>query len=175
MKCMEIGIIVALLAILLAVWLISVQRRLVVLDENIKNAMSQIGVQLSSWYDATLALLELAEAYDAAMGEKADRLRAECGMVTAESDPAQAAGQEQLLSEIRQVLQAIAEQYPKVQEEPGYRKYLNAAESYEKMLHTSGLIYNDTVSKYNGTIRLFSVNVAARLLHFHKKAYLEMG
>ena len=52
---MEIGIIVALLAILLAVWLISVQRRLVVLDENIKNAMSQIGVQLSSWYDATLA------------------------------------------------------------------------------------------------------------------------
>ena len=38
MKCMEIGIIVALLAILLAVWLISVQRRLVVLDENIKNA-----------------------------------------------------------------------------------------------------------------------------------------
>lgn len=97
------------------------------------------------------------------------------GMVTAESDPAQAAGQEQLLSEIRQVLQAIAEQYPKVQEEPGYRKYLNAAESYEKMLHTSGLIYNDTVSKYNGTIRLFSVNVAARLLHFHKKAYLEMG
>lgn len=58
MKCMEIGIIVALLAILLAVWLISVQRRLVVLDENIKNAMSQIGVQLSSWYDATLALLE---------------------------------------------------------------------------------------------------------------------
>ena len=175
MKCMEIGIIVALLAILLVVWLISVQRRLVVLDENIKNAMSQIGVQLSSWYDATLALLELAEAHDAAMGEKADRLRAERGMVTAESDPAQVAGQEQLLSEIRQVLQAIAEQYPKVQEEPGYRKYLNAAESYEKMLHTSGLIYNDTVSKYNGTIRLFSVNVAARLLHFHKKAYLEMG
>ena len=175
MKCMEIGIIVALLAILLAVWLISVQRRLVVLDENIKNAMSQIGVQLSSWYDATLAFLELAEAYDAAMGEKADQLRAERGMVTAESDPAQAAGQEQLLSEIRQVLQAIAEQYPKVQEEPGYRKYLNAAESYEKMLHTSGLIYNDTVSKYNGTIRLFSVNVAARLLHFHKKTYLEMG
>ena len=43
------------------------------------------------------------------------------------------------------------------------------------MLHTSGLIYNDTVSKYNGTIRLFPVNVAAGLLHFHTKAYLELG
>lgn len=144
------------------------------LDENIKNAMSQIGVQLSSWYDATLALLELAEAYDAAMGEKADRLRAECGMVTAESDPAQAAGQEQLLSEIRQVLQAIAEQYPKVQEEPGYRKYLNAAESYEKMLHTSGLIYRHC-TKYNGTIRLIFGKCGGPDAHFHKKAYLEMG
>lgn len=175
MKCMEIGIIVALLAILLAVWLISVQRRLVVLDENIKNAMSQIGVQLSSWYDATLALLELAEAYDTAMGEKADPASGRAWHGYGGERSGSGGGQEQLLSEIRQVLQAIAEQYPKVQEEPGYRKYLNAAESYEKMLHTSGLIYNDTVSKYNGTIRLFSVNVAARLLHFHKKAYLEMG
>ena len=31
------------------------------------------------------------------------------------------------------------------------------------------------LSKYNGTIRLFPVNVAAGLLHFHKKAYLEIG
>ena len=143
------------------------------------NAYAEYGTHCHSILErcakGELMAFELAEAYDTAMGEKADRLRAERGMVTAESDPAQAVGQEQLLSEIRQVLQAIAEQYPKVQEEPGYRKYLNAAESYEKMLHTSGLIYNDTVSKYNGTIRLFPVNVAARLLHFHKNAYLEMG
>ena len=44
---MTIIISVAIIAILV-LWFISVQRKLVVMDENINNSMSQIGVQLSS-------------------------------------------------------------------------------------------------------------------------------
>ena len=55
---MEVFFSGAILAILL-VWIISVQRRLVGMDENINNAMSQIGVQLSSRFDALSALLDL--------------------------------------------------------------------------------------------------------------------
>ena len=40
---MTILIIIALLVVLLARWVMSTQRRLVVMDENINNAMSQIG------------------------------------------------------------------------------------------------------------------------------------
>ena len=54
---MSIIIIVAIIAILI-LWAISVQRKLVVMDENINNAMSQIGVQLSSRFDALTALLD---------------------------------------------------------------------------------------------------------------------
>jgi hypothetical protein len=42
---------------------ISIQRRLVVLNENVSNAMSQIGVQLSSRFDALIALLDLTKGY----------------------------------------------------------------------------------------------------------------
>ena len=49
--------------VLIALWAISTQRKLVVLDENISNAMSQIGVQLSSRFDALTALLDLAKSY----------------------------------------------------------------------------------------------------------------
>ena len=38
-------IIVAIIVVVLISWIISVQRRLVAMDENINNAMSQIGVQ----------------------------------------------------------------------------------------------------------------------------------
>ena len=41
-------IVIVLVLVLLAGWIISTQRRLVVMDENVNNAMSQIGVQLSS-------------------------------------------------------------------------------------------------------------------------------
>ncbi|MEA4841863.1 MAG: hypothetical protein VB134_01645 [[Clostridium] symbiosum] len=39
------------------------KRRLVVLDENIRNAMSQIGVQFSSRFDALTVLLDLTKGY----------------------------------------------------------------------------------------------------------------
>ena len=55
---MTIIILVAIIAVLV-LWFISVQRKLVVMDENINNSMSQIGVQLSSRWDALTALLDI--------------------------------------------------------------------------------------------------------------------
>ena len=57
--------IVILLAIIVVaiLWFVSVQRRLVTMDENVNNAMSQIGVQLSSRWDALTALLDLTKGY----------------------------------------------------------------------------------------------------------------
>jgi LemA protein len=55
-------IIISIIAVIV-LWAISTQRKLVVLDENISNAMSQIGVQLSSRFDALSALLDLTKGY----------------------------------------------------------------------------------------------------------------
>ena len=94
--------------------------------------------------------------------------------MTAETEPADAAEQGALLSEAQRILLEAVERCPAVQENKNCRNYLNALDSYGKMLQTSTLIYNDTVSKFNQSIRPFPMNVAARLLHFQKKAYLEM-
>ena len=56
-------IVIAVIIATIVLWIISTQRRLVVLDENISNAMSQIGVQLSSRFDALTALLDLTKGY----------------------------------------------------------------------------------------------------------------
>ena len=52
-------IIIAVVLVLLVLWVMNTQRTLVAMDENINNAMSQIGVQLSSRFDALTALLDL--------------------------------------------------------------------------------------------------------------------
>lgn len=171
---MKTGMIIGLLLILLIGWLISAQRRLAALDENIKNAMGQIGVQLSSRYEAALALLELLQPYGEELRGMAKRLQEKRCTVTAETVPEQVARQGALLSEAQQILLEAVEGCPAAQENKNCRNYLNAMESYGKMLQTSTLIYNDTVSKFNRSIRPFPMNVAARLLHFQKKAYLEM-
>ena len=58
-------IIIGGLIAIFVIWGIGVQRRLVAMDENVNNAMSQIGVQLSSRFDALTALLDLAKGYAA--------------------------------------------------------------------------------------------------------------
>ena len=58
-------IIICVVIVLIILWLISSQRRLVAMDENINNAMSQIGVQLTARFDALTGLLELIKGYDA--------------------------------------------------------------------------------------------------------------
>ena len=56
-------IIIALLVILVS-WFIKVQRDLVGKDEMCQNAMSQIGVQQNSRWDALTALVELVKSYN---------------------------------------------------------------------------------------------------------------
>ena len=60
---MTILIILAVIA-LLVVWVIGVQRKLVEKDELCKNALSQIGVQQASRWDALTALVELVKSYN---------------------------------------------------------------------------------------------------------------
>ena len=54
---MEISVIVCLLVILLAIWIVSVRKKLAIMDENINHSMNQIGVQLSSRFDAFPCLI----------------------------------------------------------------------------------------------------------------------
>ena len=56
-------IIVGVVLVIIILWFISAQRKLVAMDENINNAMGQIGVQLSSRWDALTALLDLTKGY----------------------------------------------------------------------------------------------------------------
>ena len=60
---MEISVIVCLLVILLAIWIVSVRKKLAIMDENINHSMNQIGVQLSSRFDALLSLLDFTKKY----------------------------------------------------------------------------------------------------------------
>lgn len=55
--------IIVIVVVFLVLWVVSCRRRLAVMDENINNAMAQIGVQLSSRFDALTALPDLTKGY----------------------------------------------------------------------------------------------------------------
>ncbi|MBC5716439.1 LemA family protein [Flintibacter faecis] len=171
---MTIPIIIALLVVLLAGWVMSTQRRLVVMDENINNAMSQIGVQLSSRFDALTALLDLAKGYAAHESQTLiETIKSRRSVITAKSTPQDVLRQEGVISEALGRISMVAERYPELKADKGYAKCMDAVDSYEKMVRTSRLIYNDSVTKLNREIRMFPVSLIAGMLGFRQRDYLE--
>lgn len=49
--------------------------------------------------------------------------------------------QEKVICEVMEKIAMIAEQYPELRTSKNYGKYVAAIESYEKMLHTSTLLF----------------------------------
>ncbi len=168
---MTIAVIVIIAVIFL--WFISTQRRLVAMDENINNAMSQIGVQLSSRWDALTALLDLTKGYaEHEYKTLSETIKMRAG-ITAKSTAAEVNRQENILTEAMGKIMAVAESYPDLKANENYIKTMDSVNEYEKMVRQSRLIYNDSVTKLNRAIRMFPTSIAAGLLHITSRDYLE--
>ena len=165
--------IIAIIAVIV-LWTISTQRKLVVLDENISNAMSQIGVQLSSRFDALTALLDLTKGYVKHESETLiETIKSRRSVITAKSTPDDVLRQEGVISEALGRIAMVTEKYPELKANQTYTKTMDAVETFENMVRTSRLIYNDSVTKLNRKIRMFPVSMIAVMLGFRQREYLE--
>lgn len=166
-------IIIGAIIAFLIIWIISVQRRLVGMDENINNAMSQIGVQLSSRFDALTALLNLTKEYAAHESQTLiETIKSRRSVITATSTPEDVLKQEEVISEALNRISMVAEQYPELKANENYAKCMNAVDSYEKMVRTSCLIYNDSVTRLNRELRMFPTSLVGSVLGFRQREYL---
>lgn len=153
--------------------LISTQRKLVIMDENINNSLSQIGVQLSSRWDALSALLDLTKGYAEHEYETITETIKARRAITKTSSAEDVVGQQNMISEALGRIMAVAEKYPELKANQSYLKTMDAVNQYENMVRTSRLIYNDSVTKLNRNIRLFPTLIFAGVLGFHQRDYLE--
>ena len=115
------GIIIAIVIVaLLVFWVISVQRKLVNKDELCKNAMSTIGVQQESRWDALTALVELVKSYNEHEYNTLRDVIAQRKNITGESTVAEAQAQEQVLTGLVRNINLVAEQYPELKANENY-------------------------------------------------------
>lgn len=165
--------IILLLILIIVIWFISSQRKLAVMDENINNAMSQIGVQMSSRWDALTALLDLTKGYaEHEYKTLSDTVKARKS-ITAESTAKDVATQENIITEALGKIMAVAESYPDLKANQNYIKTMDSVNDYENKVRQSRLIYNDSVTKLNRQIRMFPTSIIAGMLGFSKRDYLE--
>ncbi len=167
------AIVLAAFILVLVTWAISTQRRLAMLDENINNAMSQIGVQLSSRWDALSALLDLTKGYAEHEYKTLSETIKARRPINANSSPAEAGEQDNLLIGAMSRIMSVAEQYPTLKADQNYTRTMDSVNQYEGMVRQSRLIYNDSVTKLNRDIRMFPTSFIAGMMGFAKRDYLE--
>lgn len=168
---------VAGIVILLALfWIIGLYNTLVRLRNAVRNAWSQIDVQLKRRYDLIPNLVETVRGYmthERETLEAVTRARnlAQGAAGAGVADRAQAEGQ---LSRALMNLFAVAEQYPDLKANQNFMALQEELVSTENRIGFARQAYNDAVMTLNNAIQMFPANLFVGLLGFKEEAFFQV-
>lgn len=161
-----------LLIVLILSWAIKTRNRLVQLDEFCGNAMSQIGVQQSSRWDALTALASQTKQFAAHEYKTMVDIIGRRQGVTQSTSAQVADGQNELLGQLTSRLLAVSEAYPELKSAALYQETMQGIKKYEDNVRFSRMAYNDTITKLNREVRAFPACLIAGGMGFFVKEYL---
>ncbi len=156
-------VIIAVLAIIF-IYIFLTQRNFVALEEKMKNAFSQINVQMKSRWDAVTNLVEMTKQYT---NYEHDTLVDVISKRNANvSNPSELAESEASLRSVVGRLNVVAEQYPQLGANTVFVKTMGDIKDYEEKVRLSRMVYNDCVTKMNMMVRQWPSSMVASMLHF---------
>jgi LemA protein len=162
------------LAVVVAVYFVSVFNALVRLKNQIKNAWSQIDVQLKRRHDLIPNLIETVKGY---MTHERDTLE----NITAARSKAMSAGSvgeksaaENALSQAIGRFYAVAESYPDLKANQNFLSLQEELTATENRIAFARQNYNDQVLFYNNKIQMFPSNLVAGWFNYTQEEYFQV-
>ncbi len=179
-------LIVLVVIIAAGAWLIGMYNRLVNLRNRVRNAFSQIDVQLTRRYDLIPNLVEAVKGYMShERGTLEDVINARnaavSGLKRAESDPSdpdaikELAAAEASLGGALGRLFALAESYPDLKASENMSQFQEELTSTENKVAFARQAFNDAVMNYNNACQNFPGNVIANSFNFRESEFLDIG
>jgi len=168
---MIIKILIAV-GIVLVLWIIYSYNILIRWKFRVKNAWSQIDVQLKRRYDLIPNLVESVKGYmeyEKELLEKITELRAMAIKARNLKERGKAEGE---LSENISRLLAVVEKYPDLKANKNFLMLQEELVSTENRIAFARQFYNDCVMNYNTKQEIFPTNIIAKLFRFKKAEFL---
>lgn len=172
---MIIEIIIVLILIVIVVAVIWLYNGLVNLRNRVKNAWSQIDVQLKRRTDLIPNLVETVKGY--ASHEKGvfeNVTKARSSLMNASGVQESAEANNQLTGALKSLF-AVAENYPDLKASQNFRELQAQLTETEDKIAYSRQFYNDTVLMYNNKVQMFPSNILASLFKFNEAEFFEMA
>ncbi len=174
---MEIWIAVAVVVVV-ALFLVATYNRLVTLRQRVKEAWSDIDVQLKRRYDLIPNLVATVKGYaahEAGVFDRVTQARANAISAGQTGGPEQrAAAENQLTAALRSVF-AVAENYPQLQAVQEFKDLSENLTATEDKISFARRFYNGNVRDYSTALQTFPTNLMAGAFGFAAEQYFELA
>lgn len=162
------------LVFLLVVWVVAMYNGLVQLRNQVRNAWSQIDVQLKRRHDLIPNLVETAKGY---MHHERETLEAVTKARTAAAGASGVGAQANAERSLGQALAnffAVAESYPDLKANQNFLQIQEELTSTENKVGFARQAYNDGAMALNNKIEMFPSNIVAGMFNFKAAEFFEI-
>ena len=167
------GWIILAIVVVLILFIIKLYNDLVGLREKVKNAWSQIDVQLQRRFDLIPNLVETVKGY---MEHESDVLTKVTDLRTSWANADSVKEKSQLDNELSGALKtimAVSENYPDLKANQNFSQLQEELQNTENKISFSRQFYNDITTKYNIKLEVVPSNIIASLFHFKPEELFE--
>jgi LemA protein len=162
------------LAVAVGLWFVLIYNGLVRLRNGVKNAWSQIDVQLKRRYDLIPNLVETVKGYAAHERGTFDEVtKARQAGIDASTVKDQAEAENMITGALRRMF-AVAEAYPDLKANQNFLALQEELASTENKIGFARQYYNDTVQEFNTRQEVFPANLVASMLGFQRADFFEI-
>ena len=161
--------IILIIAVLLFLFIISLYNKLVTSRQKVKNAWSQIDVQLQRRFDLIPNLVETVKGYmghEEGVLTKVTELRTSWANAKSVSEKAELDNE---LSGTLKTIMAVSENYPDLKANQNFSELSEELRNTENKISFSRQFYNDSVTMYNQKLQLFPSNIIAGMFNFQPR------
>jgi len=158
--CLAAAVVLGL-AVLMVLWFVSLNNRLVALHESMSAAWAQVETVLQRRYDLIPNLVNTVKGYaehEKGLFEEVSRLRSQWAGARTVGEKVQAAGQ--LEGTLARLL-LVAEQYPQLQASQNFKELQYELAGTENRISVERQRYNEAIRAYNVAVRQFPGSLVA--------------
>lgn len=163
---MVVFFVIVAIVVIIAFALIGIYNNLVRERNRVKNAWSQIDVQLKRRYDLIPNLVEVVKDYMSYEQETLTKVIEARNFAMGAKGVKQQAEAENVLSGALKSLFAVVENYPQLKANENVMKLQEELTSTENRISYSRQFYNDSVMQFNTMVETFPTNIIAGMFNF---------
>ena len=168
-------IIILVIVVVLIFFIVGLFNALVRLRNQVKNAWSQIDVQLKRRYDLIPNLIETVKGYMKHERETLEAVtKARQQAINVSDSVIEQAKAENMLSQTLRSLFAVAESYPDLKANQNFLALQEELTSTENKIGFARQFYNDSCMQFNNKIQMFPTNIVAGMFGFKEGEFFEI-